>query len=344
MNLRAMFQEVDKRIKRVDFSLLWKGFKPLKFALYNDKECFFDGHYIEKTDQFLANTAINYKGEQIAIWRLGEKTPDYDVLASKIIHEMFHGFQHENNETRFPNELEALQKYSYSVENLTIKMEENNLIHRLIDGFDQASFHALLQLRKRRQREHPYEYRYEALIEQIEGAANHVELEALKQLSNDKFDDALAKTKHQIIDANNLIPIRIISYAVGGLLLSVLKTHTSISCEHFGDQPFSVDMLEAVEDCECHVDENNAVKETIAQYHRKTKDMIDATLAKNDCVLEGKYPLVAVNVYNARRLDNYIISTYFVAYKNADKDEILHGDYLVELDDDFDIRKVYTLQ
>ncbi len=343
MNIRGIYQEVEKRVKRVDFSLLWKGFKPLKFALYNDKECFFDGNYIEKTDQFLANTAITYKGETIAIWRLGKKTPDYDILASKIIHEMFHGFQQDNNETRFPNELEALQKYAYSVDNLTIKMKENSLINRLVDRFDQTAFNTLLQLRKRRQREHPYEYHYESLIEQIEGSASYIELEALRQLSKDTFNAALASTKKQIADFDNLIPIRIISYAVGGLLLSILKTHTSVDCEQFSDQPFSVDMLDDVKAYEGHIDENPAVKETIDQYHRKTKEMIDLALEKNHCVLEGKYPLVAVNVYNARRMDRYIISTYFVAYKHADKDEILHGDYLVELDDDSNVKRVYTL-
>ena len=135
MNLRAIHHEVNARIHRVDFSLLWEGFKPLKFALYNENACCFDGEYIDKTDQFLANTAIHYNGEYIAIWRLGEDVPDYDVLTSKIIHEMFHGFQYENKESRFPNELEALQKYSYSVENLTIKLKENHLSTTLTKGY-----------------------------------------------------------------------------------------------------------------------------------------------------------------------------------------------------------------
>ena len=344
MNLREIHHEVNARIHRVDFSLLWEGFKPLKFALYNEKECCLDGEYIEKTDQFLANTAIHYNGEYIAIWRLGEDVPDYDVLASKIIHEMFHGFQYENQESRFPNELEALRKYAYSVANLTVKMKENHLISQLVDTFDKDLFDRLLTLRKMRQANHPYEYRYEALIEQIEGSANHVELESLRQLSTDKFHDALERTKRHITDANNLIPIRIISYSVGALLLRIIKNNTTILCEHFIDHAFSQTLLDNIAYQEVQVEENPEVKATLDQYHRQTRTMIDAALAKNDCVLEGKYPLIGVNVYDARRLDHYIISTYFVAYKNADNDAILHGDYLVELDKDLDITKVYTLK
>ena len=48
--------------------------------------------YIEKTDAFCANTSIVYEGEQIAIWMVQEDL-DESVLTSKIVHEMFHGYQ-----------------------------------------------------------------------------------------------------------------------------------------------------------------------------------------------------------------------------------------------------------
>ena len=53
MKLNELYYEVEKYIDLIDFNKLWKGFKPLKFALYNDRECFFNGKYIEKTDNFL---------------------------------------------------------------------------------------------------------------------------------------------------------------------------------------------------------------------------------------------------------------------------------------------------
>lgn len=59
-SLESLYNKIKDTISKVDFSLLWEGFEPLKFALYNDTECFFDGHYIEKTADFCANTAIRF--------------------------------------------------------------------------------------------------------------------------------------------------------------------------------------------------------------------------------------------------------------------------------------------
>ena len=43
MGLERLYYEVKSYIDKVDFSKLWRGFEPLKFALYTDSECFFDG-------------------------------------------------------------------------------------------------------------------------------------------------------------------------------------------------------------------------------------------------------------------------------------------------------------
>ena len=81
-NLEELYQVVKSYLEKVDFSLLWKGFKPLKFALYNNETVFFDGKYVEKTSEFIANTAIEYKGEMIGIWNVMEDI-DPIVLTSK---------------------------------------------------------------------------------------------------------------------------------------------------------------------------------------------------------------------------------------------------------------------
>ena len=94
--LDEMYFAVESYLSKINFDKLWKGFKPLKFALYNNDECFFDGKYIEKNENFLGNTSINYNGEMIAIWNVMEDISPI-ILCSKIIHEMFHGFQYMNN-------------------------------------------------------------------------------------------------------------------------------------------------------------------------------------------------------------------------------------------------------
>ena len=99
----------------------------MKFALYTDNECFFNGAYIKKTNAFLANTSILYNGEWIAIWNVQEEMNPI-VLTSKIIHEMFHGFQMMQNESRFCDDLDALYNYKYEEDNLNLKVKENKLL------------------------------------------------------------------------------------------------------------------------------------------------------------------------------------------------------------------------
>ena len=107
MELSKLYRQVENHIRRVDMQALWEGFQPLRFALYDEKDCCFDGKMIEKTPEFLANTSIEYHGEQIAIWNV-QNDIDPLILASKLIHEMFHGYQRLNAESRFPDELHAL--------------------------------------------------------------------------------------------------------------------------------------------------------------------------------------------------------------------------------------------
>ena len=130
MELKTLYEQIAEIIGTVDFSRLWSGFHPLKFALYDDERCFFDGRYIEKTAAFCANTAIEYAGEPIAIWNVSQKI-DPRILASKMIHEMFHAFQMEKGESRFPDEMDALKRYRYDPINLSAKLRENGMMAKL---------------------------------------------------------------------------------------------------------------------------------------------------------------------------------------------------------------------
>jgi len=127
----------------VDMNVAYFGFRPLKFALYDDETCFFNGAYIEKSDDFCANTSISFQGEQIAIWKVVDDLP-IPVLASKIVHEMFHGYQTVENWNCWADEMEALYRYQYNADNLSLKLRENELLLRILDHFDEASYQELL--------------------------------------------------------------------------------------------------------------------------------------------------------------------------------------------------------
>ncbi len=92
MDIEKLYYRVKEALSSLDIGSIWPGFEPLAFALYDSEKCFFDGGYVEKTDEFCANTSIVYHGRQIAVWMVQEEL-DTAVLTSKLVHEMFHGFQ-----------------------------------------------------------------------------------------------------------------------------------------------------------------------------------------------------------------------------------------------------------
>jgi len=148
MNLEQIYNSIRNRIDSIDFTDLWEGFHPFRFALYNDTECYFDGRYIEKTEEFHANTSIVYNGENIAIWMLKEEPEDIDLLAASIVHEMFHAFQKECGENRYPDENRALLEYRYSPENLSAKLQEAEIMLDILLEGKENRYSELLGMRR----------------------------------------------------------------------------------------------------------------------------------------------------------------------------------------------------
>ena len=337
-DLKELYYEIKTYIEKVNFEILWKDFKPLKFALYNNDECFFDGQYVHKTEQFIANTAINYQGEIIAIWNVLEEI-DPIVLASKMIHEMFHGFQMMNNESRFPDELDALYKYKYDDNNLSIKLEENKLLLKLLDVFDMDTFKKLLEFRKYRYDNYSYEYNYESKIEQIEGCANYIELNVLKQLSNELYQKKLDSIKKQILSKENYFPIRVISYDIGALLLLVLKDNKITFNDGFDSETFSISLIKNVTN---NISiEKKCFKEDIDNYYDNANSIIDKAIKGNDVIENEECNIVAVNVYNAIYYNNYIISTYFVMYEKDGNKKIEYGNFVIKSEKYKKLSKIY---
>jgi len=340
MNLQEKFYEVRDLIQRIDFSTLWKNFHPLKFALYDNKECFFNGEYIKKTDQFIGNTAILYQGEYIAIWNLQEEV-DAVILASKLVHEMFHGLQLMNNESRFPNEITAIYDYQYSDENLTIKLEENKIIRRLLKCFDYEKLKYLLGLRKYRSNKYPFEFLYEAKIEQIEGTANYIEMMALKQLSLVLFENKIKEMMDSIITPEILLPVRIISYDVGALLLYILKGKNLKIPDDFVDMTFSETLIQGIS--EVVYTGELKMEKFIKDYYDEANKTIQEAIFLDNVVEDGDYKILGVNVYNAVFHRGYIISRFFVMYGDENHPTVQYGDFVLESKVKGRLSKIYKI-
>lgn len=330
MNLSHLYQELHQRIQTIDFDALYPGFIPCPFALYTDNECFYDGNYIEKTSQFIGNTTIEFDGQHIAIWYLTQGMDDVDQLAASIIHEMFHAYQNSQHETRYPDEMKALIEYQYHEENLTLKLQEANIMKDLHHKYDQQLFDELLTIRHYRYLHFTYEVDYEARIEQIEGTAHYVELKALEQLNKDVAKNKWLELFEKISNPMHYFPIRVISYSIGAALLKCCEP--TIHFNSFSDTPFSMQLIKNKGYQPINVKLDTKISELVTSYHQETKHIIETTLKKSECVLEGAYPLISLNIYNARYEQGYATSTTFVAYKDQGELKVLNGDFVIKLD------------
>ena len=342
MDLSYLYHEIKNRIEKVDFTTLWKGFQPFKFALYTDKECCFEGEYIEKTDIFCANTAIQFQDEYIAIWNVEQEPEDMDCLAASIIHEMFHAFQIVPGESRFADEKEALLKYRYLADNLCVRRREADYIRAILEQDDKSAYGKLLELRKMRAEHYPYEYRYEANIEQIEGSAKFVEVSALAQLAPWKGKQEWQKILERISREENYFPARILPYDTGAAVIACIKKCTVMDCETFTDQPFACEMIADVAGCNVSVPENAEMKVCLDRYLTQTHEIIERAVKKNDCVLKGKFPLASVNIGDARREENYLTSNFFLMYRDNGELRTIRGNFVIEVDKDYNVLTVWN--
>ena len=342
MDLELLHNQINIQLSQLDFDKIWPGFKPLKFALFNQDKCYFDGKYIEKTAAFCANTSILYEGEYIATWMVAEDLP-IDILTSKLVHEMFHGFQNMQAWDCWPNEIEALFRYEYNAQNLAIKLRENELLLSLLDHFNNELLQELLSLRKQRQESYPYQFMYEAKTEEIEGTANYVEWQVLKQLDPNKAND-LTKHMHMLMtNISHMFPIRISCYYSGALMINAL-VNKGIYEFSSNMRPSLIKLLKDIVPFKgdfSGTDLINKANDAVNNFNNETKQIINNVVTKNEIALKGPLELGFVNIYNARFYNNYITTTYFLMYKENNEDKMLPGNYVIKMVDERTIELVY---
>lgn len=343
MELAQAYREIEKRLATIDFAALHRGFSRFPFALYSDTRAYINGQYIDKPAEFLGNTSIRYNGEFIAIWMLTGDMPDFDVLASKIVHEMLHAFQNASGEKRWADERAALVKYRYEEANFSARLEEADCMRKCLTGNEPEMFTRLLSLRKARMERFPFAYDYEARIEQIEGTAHYVEHAALAQLDPVKAEQSWGKMLEEMTVPERYFPVRAVTYLTGAAFIACLRKYTDFDTDALTDTPFSVAALAEAQPC--RIPENNErVAECLAEWEKQTRAVVDRTIEKGELVLEGSYRLIAWNVYNGVWDGQYAVLTAFIGYiegtvlPETEEDlfarmKVINGDYVAEVDE-----------
>ena len=343
VDLERLHAQVTELLGALDFRRIWPGFRPLRFALYDETRCCFDGAYVEKTEAFCANTSIEYRGEQIAIWMVQEAA-DPVVLSAKLVHEMFHGYQHLQGWDCWPKEMEALFRYAYSGENLCLKLRENQLLLALAERPDEGALAELLAHRKRRSRRFPYEFDYESKVEEIEGSANYVEWQALEQLDRQKAGLLRERISGRILKPEKLLPIRISCYDTGALLIHALRNAGRYEFSP-AERPLLFSVLKEVEASDGRFPGRDALLAAATAaaegFHRETESVIRAALDRNEVLLRGPLELTGVNVYDARYRQGFLSSTYFLACRDGSGEKLLSGNFVIRMRDEKTIDTVY---
>ena len=355
MTLENLYFEIEKRIDKIDFGSLYKGFYRFQFALYNDEQAFLECGYIDKPSGFIGNTAVKYEGKDIAIWHIVDASPDLDVLASKIVHEMLHAYQHAKEDKRFADERGAMVKYHYDEINMSTKLVEAELMQKCLTQDSPEDLKKLISLRKLRSDRFAYEYDYESRVEQIEGTANYVELSALSLLDPDKAKKAWEKLFEDILDSDNYFPIRIITYYTGAAFIACLKKYTDYDTDEFSNVPFAIgalDLDKSDSGVTCLPESDEKVKKSLNAWRSQQSEVITKAIEKNDLVLDGEYRLAGFNVYDACWDGKYAIISYFMGYiegfelPTTDEEffakmKTLNGNFVAEVDEELRLFRVW---
>ena len=124
------------------------------------------------------------------------------------------------------------------------------------------------------------------------------------------------------------MPIRIICYDTGALLLLLLSENGIEFQREFIDTPFAESLLAKTPEYSKAVP--LSMQKTIDAYFKKAADTVDEAIVKGELVNSTPCEILGVNVYNAVYYNNHIITRFFVMYDDGDSPKIEYGDFLIE--------------
>ncbi|MGD9642629.1 MAG: hypothetical protein AB7V08_07800 [Elusimicrobiales bacterium] len=316
MDLKEAYREISRRLDRLDFGALLPGFKRYPFALHTETEVLLGERSFPNDGRFLANTAMEFEGRQIAAWRLTAPLKSYDTLAALLVHEMCHAFQVETKAT-FPD-LMFGAFYPRDLANYTAKHKENLLLASLLYNFDPVKWGELLGLRARRLRSMPEAVGYEQLTEAIEGQAKYVELKALVKLSPEQQSSALSELAASLKDQRAVFDARRSCYDSGAAFLTIAESNGRL----FPNPASEAGMADGRPPMG-----GLDLSAKFQEYFGAIDALVDGALAKADKVEVPGSKLLGFDPYNVRSSGNRLYHPNFIMCGNSEP-QIIMGTYV----------------
>lgn len=331
--MKTLYEKVSRQLERIDFEALWPGFHPFPFALYDGTHAVLDGQLTDCPEDFRGNTAMSFQGRRIAIWNVGPELPrDEERFTSQLVHEMFHAFQMERNEKRFPNDL-LLACAELSPEYLALKAEECRCLS------EPDALPRFLALREMRKAVSSGFIQEEFLTETIEGMAQYIELCALEQLSTNRDQpaganrpdcerksvrrqqEALAECAKRLADPGLLLDPRRCAYDSGSLLLFAARRHGLTLFHDIGNEsrPVYEIVLQQLPRTLTTDYPVSRGEETLAPWSRllseqaaRREALIQAFLQEAHITIEGCFRICGYDPMNLWRRRDTLYSTSFL--------------------------------
>ena len=328
-----LHKQLSDRLNRIDFELIWPGFKRYEFAIYTSEKVQFDNNEIPWDDRFVGNTSIHYDGSYVAIWDvehdfMNDDSREIDILAANIVHEMFHAYQQENGEKRWPKDLVTI-KYPNNIENFNLKYEENKL---LADAFEQQDlvkkrtlFNYFCGIRTKRESLIGTMCECEYLTETAEGMAEYAGMLALKMLSMSKYTSKVMTYVKLLRNFTAIqLNIRKISYYSGAIILLTandmnINIAHSISNENrtvfrIMSQFFSPKLPD-------NLYYEHKIKTIVEEIENLNRKEVEQFLEQKRIKQNGDFYISGYDPMNMFRVDNYILCKTFVRLTDESTNE-----------------------
>lgn len=223
MELLTLYHAVAEQLDRLDFAALYPGYHRYPFALYDEEQVCLEGQLFPWDDRFLGNTSIEYEGRRIAIWSVALDPQPPVALAANMAHEMFHCFQFDEGERRFPDDLRLLNA-PVEPDFYRLKLAENRALAAACRTGEKEELLRFAALRNERARRFPHVTAEEWKTETIEGTAETVCLRALRVLDPTRYTETreryLAKLENEL---PLLFDARRLCYYTGTVLCLTLE-------------------------------------------------------------------------------------------------------------------------
>ncbi|KMK75987.1 hypothetical protein [Alkalihalobacillus pseudalcaliphilus] len=331
--LEILYQEVEIRLAKINFSQLWSNFHQYPFALYNEDQVYYNGQYYKKDQRFLANTVIEFENHLVAIWDVSVGlNEDYDVLASNLVHEMFHAFQKERDEKRYANELLLLQ-YPASEENLRMKAIENIELVSVLEG-KKESLSTFFGLRQKRRSVIGEFLDEEIKTELIEGGAEFVGTLALQQLDEQKFRARMKDYKTKITRYDqDFFHVRKLAYYTGTLLFMAMnQLHMTYNqnlhineniLSRFEDAPQSLNQVA--------IRNESAFQHAFDKHTKERKQLFQTFWNKKSSLIQLSGHIIGFDPMNSFYQDGIMLCRHFIILEIEQERKLIHQPVILQL-------------